>query len=159
MRIAKESGALISLDASDPFVIHAIHDRFWAVLREHVDIVFLNAEEARALTNLAPEEAAPVIAEQGQVGVVVVKLGARGAVVWHRGQSVHVPAERVRAIDTTGAGDAFAGGFLYGWLNEWGAERSARLAAAVAAATVAQIGAVVKDSQLLAGIRERIAEG
>ena len=157
MTVAREAGALVSLDASDPFVIHMVRDRFWRVLQDHVDIVFLNAEEARALTDMAPEEAAPIVADRAGVKVVVVKLGARGAIVWHEGRHVEVAAERVRAIDTTGAGDAFAGAFLFGWLQGWGPERSARLAAAVAAATVAQVGAVVKDNELLAAIRARIA--
>lgn len=156
MILAKEAGAILSLDASDPFVIHAVRDRFWAVLRERIDIVFLNAEEARALTDEAPEDAAPIIAERARLTVVVVKLGARGAIVWHEGVAHHIEAERVHAVDTTGAGDSFAGGFLYGWLQGWGPVKSGRLAAAVAAATVSRIGAVVTDNDLLASIRARI---
>lgn len=156
MRVANASGALVALDASDPFVIHTVRDRFWEILREHVDIVFLNAEEARALTDLAPEEAGPAVAELANVSVVVVKLGSRGAAIWHNGERFLIDAERVRAVDTTGAGDTFAGAFLYGWLQGWGAEKSGRLAAAVAAATVAQVGAVVKDNALLGAIKARI---
>ena len=157
MTLARGAGALISLDASDPFVIHTICDRFWSVLRERVDVVFLNAEEARALTDESPDEAAPIIAARAELQVVVVKLGARGAIVWHDGVAHRIEAERVRAVDTTGAGDSFAGGFLYGWLQGWGPVRSGRLAAGVAAATVARIGAVVTDNALLAAIRDRVA--
>lgn len=156
MGIVQEAGGIVSLDASDPFVIHAQKERFWDFLERYVDIVFLNAEEARALTDHDPEHAAAVVAERAGVSVVVVKLGGSGSIVYHDGRAWRIPVERVPAIDTTGAGDAYAGGFLFGWLNGWGAERSGKLASAVAAATVSQMGAVVKDNARLRAIIERI---
>jgi sugar/nucleoside kinase (ribokinase family) len=145
MRSARDSGALVSLDVADPFVVQAIRDRLWEVIDDFADIVFLNADEARALTDAEPEEAVSIVADRANVRTVVVKLGAQGSIVSHEGKIHRVEAKMVRAIDTTGAGDAYAGGFLYGYLRSWDATRCGDLASAVAAETVSQLGAVVND--------------
>jgi sugar/nucleoside kinase (ribokinase family) len=160
MAIAKAGGARVSLDASDPFVVLSIRDLLWELLPERVDILFLNLEEAKALSGSTdPEAAATEIAERGRVGIVAVKLGARGSLVvehfvsstsGRRNCVVHrIDVCPVRAIDTTGAGDAYAAGLLFGLARGWDAPRSGRLASAVAALAVAQIGAVVKDGEAL----------
>ncbi|MEQ1564618.1 MAG: adenosine kinase [Myxococcota bacterium] len=143
--IARGAGAKVSLDASDPFVVLQIQDVLWDVLAD-VDVLFLNREEARALSGLDdPEQGALEIAARGKVGIVAVKLGGQGSVVVTDGQLVRVPVFPVTAVDTTGAGDAYAGGFLYGLARDWDAARAGHLASTVAALAVAQIGAVVKD--------------
>lgn len=157
MEAAHSSGVLVSLDAADPFVVLSIRERLWDVIRRYADVVFLNAEEARALTEHAPEHAAEIVAREAGVRTVVVKLNARGSIVLHEGQRYEIGIERVKAVDTTGAGDAYAGGFLYGLVQGWDPDRCGRLGSAVAAATVSQIGAVVKDDARLAAIVQRIA--
>jgi sugar/nucleoside kinase (ribokinase family) len=147
---AKAAGALVSLDASDPFVVHAAKDRLWGTIRDYTDLVFLNAEEARLLTGEEPEVAIHRVAAEGNVRTVVVKLGGRGSLVLQGGQLYRIPVRKVQAVDTTGAGDAYAGGFLFGTIKGWSAEESGHLASAVAALTVGQIGAVVKDRSALA---------
>lgn len=150
MAIASEAGSTVALDASDPFVVAAIRDLLWSVLLRHVDVVFLNIEEARALSGLSdPEEGARAIALRGEIETVAVKLGARGSIVVHGGVLYRVPVYPVKAVDTTGAGDAYAGGFLYALSQGWGPERAGQLASAVAALAVGQVGAVVKDGQAL----------
>jgi sugar/nucleoside kinase (ribokinase family) len=159
VELARAGGAAISVDASDPFVIHVARDRFWNFLQTSADIVFLNAEEARALTGRDPEHAAAIVADETNVRTVVVKLGGRGSIVHHNGVNYPIAIQPVHAIDTTGAGDSYAGGFLYGWLKGWSAERCGRLGSAVAAATVSQMGAVVKDNTLLRALRDEVAAG
>jgi len=130
-------------------VVAAVRDLLWTVLTEHTDIVFLNADEARQLTEMEPELAASHIGERAQVGTVVVKLGARGSIVWHNGTLHEVGIRKVTALDTTGAGDAYAGGFLFAHSHGWSPERCAALGSHVAGLTVAQVGAVVKDRTAL----------
>lgn len=156
MRAARDAGTLVSLDAADPFVVHAIKDRLWHVLDAFVDIVFLNAEEARALTDQAPEHAAAVVAREARVRTVVVKLGSRGSIVLHDGAEHPIGIDRVDAVDTTGAGDAYAAGYLYGVVHGWAPSRAGRLAAAVAAETVTHVGAVVRDRARLQAILARV---
>ena len=150
VRIAKAAGAKISLDASDPFVVHSARERVWSTIRDYADLVFLNAEEARGLTGLSPEEAIFRVAEEGKVKTIVVKLGSRGSLVLEDGRLYEIPVRKIQAIDTTGAGDAYAGGYLYGVIQGWTPEECGKLASAVAALTVGQVGAVVKDRGALA---------
>ncbi|MEL6349019.1 MAG: adenosine kinase [Myxococcota bacterium] len=150
IQIAKAAGIPVSIDAADPFVVETLGEKMWDILTEHADIVFLNAHEATALcgTN-TPEAAFNEIAPRIQT--TIVKLGKDGSLVGHDGKTVRVQAHVVNAVDTTGAGDAYAAGFLYGMLNGWPLENAGDLGSRVAALTVAQIGAVVRD-------RDRLAE-
>jgi hypothetical protein len=144
LETAREAGVSVSLDVADPFVIRAIRDDVWRVIRDYCDVVFLNAEEATELCEGLPPERA--VHEVGRfVETVVVKLGSRGSLVKCRGVVTPIGIHRVRAVDTTGAGDAFAGGFLYGLTQDWAAPRCGRLGARVAALTVSQLGAVHRD--------------
>lgn len=152
MRIARDAGTTVSLDVADPFVVNTIRDRLWHVTDAFADVIFLNAEEARALTDQAPEHAAETVAKEARVRTVVVKLGSRGSIVVHDGQRYEIGIRKVHAIDTTGAGDAYAGGFLYGMVHGWTPAASGALGASVAAATVAQIGATVKDREALGAL-------
>jgi sugar/nucleoside kinase (ribokinase family) len=146
MEVALAAGATISIDVADPFVCVQIGDLLWSALTRFADVVFLNRDEARALSGLDdPEAGCRAVAERAQVETVAVKLGAQGSIVFHRGELFRVPVFLVKAIDSTGAGDAYAGGFLYGLSRGWDVARCGRLGSAVAALAVAQIGAVVKD--------------
>lgn len=150
IRVARDAGAKVSVDAADPFVIDLVKDLFWDVLESSTDLVFLNEEEARHLADAPAEEAVDIIADRAQVETVVVKLGKRGSVVRHGADKVVIQPDLVDAIDTTGAGDAYAGGFLTGMARGWSIERCGKLASHVAALTVSQVGATVKDADALA---------
>ena len=83
-----------------------------------VDIMKLSDEETELLTGIVePEDAAKNLIEQG-VSIVAVTLGAEGTLIATKDGCVHVPAYKVNAVDTTGAGDSFWGGFLHKLL-EW----------------------------------------
>lgn len=157
MHTAHAAGARVSLDAADPFVVVATRDLLWTLLEQYVDIAFLNADEAKVLAEAEPEEAVHAIAERANVRTVVVKLGARGSLVRHEGELYRIDVVPVAAVDTTGAGDAYAGAFLYGLSQGFSPARCGRLASAVASRAVAQIGAVVKDRALLASLVEASA--
>lgn len=158
VRIARDHGAMISLDCADPFVIDTVKEVVWDVIASSADLVFLNEEEAKHLTGMTAEEAVNHIAEEADVDTVVVKLGKRGSLVRHGERVLRVEPHLVDAIDTTGAGDAYAGAFLTGMARGWAVERCAQLASRVAALTVAQVGATVKDPALLASA-VRVVEG
>lgn len=151
IRTVSDAGGLVSLDVADPFVCRLVGPLLWEILEGYADIAFLNAEEARALADCDdPIAAASVVAERGRVRTVAVKLGSQGSFVLHEGERYRVPAYLVKALDTTGAGDAYAGGFLYGLAKGFPIDRCARLGSAAASLAVSQIGAVVKDMEALA---------
>lgn len=152
IREAHAAGVQVSIDAADPFVVAEIRQLLWEQLERHASLVFLNADEARQLTGSDPEHAIVEIADRADLHTVVVKLGSRGSLVRQGGETVHVGIRKVLAIDTTGAGDAYAGGFLYAHTRGWDPKTCGQLASAVAAHTVAQIGAVVRDAGLLAQV-------
>ena len=108
----------------------------------HCEIVFPNRAEAHAITQLeAPEEMADWFIQNG-VQTAVIKLGQEGCLVKTRGgQAVRVSGYTVRAVDATGAGDAFAAGFLAAQVWGWDVQRSARFACALAALSVTDFGA------------------
>lgn len=151
MQHVKRSGGKVSIDACDPSVIRAVPDLFWSILDNYAQICFLNEEEALRLAGVDdPMEAIRKVAARGQLEVVVVKLGPRGSLVASGGEVWKIPVKPITAVDTTGAGDAYAGGFLYGYTRGWAPERCGRLASHVAGLTCSQIGAVVADRAKMA---------
>lgn len=145
--VARAAGVKVSIDAADPFVVRAVGQHMVDLVRQ-ADIVFLNAEEAAALGGGSPESAIASLSEH--VPTVVVKLGARGSLIKHEGVLYPALAYPTNAVDTTGAGDAYAAGYLYGYLQGWDPTRCASLAARVASLTVSQVGAVYRDRAALA---------
>lgn len=133
----------ISFDVSDPWVVSTFTDTIRDVAELYADIVFLNAAEARALYQLGAEAAMRKLAGFGKT--VILKQGSLGSMIMRGNKVIQVPVHRVTAQDTTGAGDAYAGGFLHGWVNGWELEACGRLGSRVAAETVAQTGAVVSE--------------
>lgn len=107
---------------------------------EHLDLLFVNRDEARMLAGTEePREAARFFQARG-TSCVIVKLGGDGCAIFTHGIECHLPAFRVPVVDTTGAGDCFAGGFLAARERGWDLERCARFANAVGALSVQSLG-------------------
>ena len=132
---ARALGVTVSVDASSEAPIRELgHEAFLAWL-EPGDLLFANAAEAQALTGRdAPEEALEALAEHGLVAVV--KRGGAGALAGTGNRRWSVPAVPAVVRDTTGAGDAFAAGFLASWTRDRDIEEALRLATRLAARAV-----------------------
>jgi len=154
LETARAQGVKISFDAADPWVVKDLKMEIWALIKRYADVVFVNEEEARALCDGDAEEAAQRLS--GHCAIAVVKLGSRGALIQSGAHQVESPVFSVQAVDTTGAGDAFAGAFLYALSRELDLERCAKLATRVAAETVSQTGAVVIKPGKLAGLAAEV---
>ncbi|MBA2320509.1 MAG: adenosine kinase [Deltaproteobacteria bacterium] len=147
------AGGKVSIDASDPSVIRAVPDTFLEILEKYASVCFLNEEEATRLTGRDdPRAALRDVTGMGSLEIVVVKLGARGSLVGAGREIFDIPVRPVHAVDTTGAGDAYAGGFLYGLTRGWHPARCGNLASGIAGLTCSQIGAVVQDRIRLAAL-------
>ena len=152
MELAKEQGIMISFDLSDPFLIRAKKDELKQVIIDYADIVFLNAEEARLFTDKKPVDALKDLSKL--CDIVVLKTGAEGSMVSERGTIIKIEPFKVDAIDTTGAGDMYAAGFLYGITNGYSLEDSGKIASFAAAKIVEVMGARL-DYNLKDQIKER----
>ena len=145
---ARANGTRISFDVGDVFVLEHFGKAARTVIADYADVVFVNEEEARRFCEC--EDAKHALQRlAGLCDVAVVKLGKRGSMVQRGDDRVDVQAVLTDAIDTTGAGDSYAGGFLYGLCRDWPLQACGDLAASVASLTVAQVGAVVRDKELL----------
>ncbi len=103
MSIAKQNGLLVSIDMASFNIVEANIDFLHRIIREYVDIVFANEEEATSLTGKNPEEALLEIAEM--CAIAVVKLGAHGSMIKSGDRIIRIDAISAKSIDTTGAGD------------------------------------------------------
>lgn len=112
MKKAKRLGLKVALDFANYNIVNAYKGLLEEVIPQYVDILFANASEAEAFTGLPAQEA--VKALEKQVHVALVTLGKDGSLIGSEGKFYHVDAEGGKPVDTTGAGDNFAAGFLYG---------------------------------------------
>ncbi|KAI7741887.1 hypothetical protein M8C21_022461 [Ambrosia artemisiifolia] len=142
-QVARDSGALVAVTASDVTCIERHYDDFWEIMENYADIVFANSDEARAFCHFSSEES-PISSTQYLshfVPLVSVTDGPRGSYVGVKGEALYIPPSPCVPVDTCGAGDAYASGILYGLLR--GAsdlKGMGTLAARVAATVVAQQG-------------------
>ncbi len=153
---AREAGRQVALTLSDAFVISRYGDDFRALIAEGlVDILFANEDELAAMTGDDDFEAG-LAALASQVKVLVVTRSEKGAVAVADGKRAQVSAEPVEAVvDTTGAGDLFAAGFLAGHVKGAPLETCLRMGAIAAAEVISHYGAR-PEADLTALVNERL---
>lgn len=134
MKLAKNAGAKVSFDLGSFEVVDAHRQRIIDLLSRYVDIVFANRDEIRSLTRLDPDKGCSVLKDMCETAVIL--LGKEGCIVGSGYKQVNCPAFPVEPLDTTGAGDLFASGFLHGYLRNMPLEECARFGALAGAAVV-----------------------
>jgi sugar/nucleoside kinase (ribokinase family) len=140
--VAHGAGRRAAMSLSDPFCVERHRDDFLSLVHSELDLLFANAEEVCQLTGAEDvEEACRRLRRPGLT--VTVTCGADGALAFEGdGPVIAVKAAPVaRVVDTTGAGDLYAAGFLHGWTQGLGLERCARLGAIAAAEIISHLGA------------------
>lgn len=152
-KLAKECGLKVSLDLASFNVVEANIDFLKEMIRNSVDIVFANEDEAKALTGKSPEEALEEIATM--VEIAVVKVGKNGSMIMSAGQKYTVSAIEANVIDTTGAGDLYAGGFLYGLSKGLSLEMCGQIGSLLAGKVIEQIGAKM-PAEVWTSIRDEV---
>jgi sugar/nucleoside kinase (ribokinase family) len=142
----KGAGGRVALSLSDPFCVGRFRDEFLHLLDREVNILFANEEEAKAL--FRQEAFDGVVAEAKKWGgIAAITRSAKGCVVAEEGVIHTIPAAPIsRVIDTTGAGDQFAAGFLYALTHGRGMGDCARLGAIAAAEVISHYGARPEES-------------
>ncbi|HEC62103.1 MAG TPA: adenosine kinase [bacterium] len=141
---ARSKSVAVVFDLADPFVVQRYREEFRPWISSGVDILLGNREEIQLMVGKLEEDALSdelLIRLSGEMAMLVVmKIGEDGCWVNAGGSICHVPAYSVQAVDTTGAGDSFASGFLYGLLRGLSPVSAARLANRMAAGSVTVIG-------------------
>lgn len=142
IEVAREAGRKVAFTASESFVIDRHGDDFRALMDEgQIDILFVNEHELASLTSTKDFEAG-VAQVCAKVPVLVATRGAAGAIALANGQRAEVAAEPVsQVVDTTGAGDLFAAGFLTGHARGESLETCLRMGAICAAEIISHYGA------------------
>jgi sugar/nucleoside kinase (ribokinase family) len=139
-RIAREAGGQVALTLSDSFCVQRHLEEWDTLIDEQVDVLFGNADEVQVLCGTSFDEAVQRL--RSRVSVAVITRGAAGSLVATSDEVIEVPAEQVSAlVDTTGAGDLYAAGFLYGYTNGLPLAECGRLGAVAAAEVIGHTGA------------------
>lgn len=141
--LAKSKGLKISLDLASYNVVDANKDFLLKLIKESIDIVFANEEESKSLTGQSPENSLDFISKICEIAVV--KIGSKGSMVKTGDKTYKVSAIQANAIDTTGAGDLFASGFLHGYCKGWALDKCAELGSLAAGKVVETIGAKISS--------------
>ncbi|MDZ7691354.1 MAG: adenosine kinase [Balneolaceae bacterium] len=137
--IAENHGAKTALTLSDPSIVEAFKESFEDVIGASVDLLFCNEEEAKKFTGTADlMEARQALKREARR--FVITQGSNGAMIFDGDTFIDIEPYEVNAIDTNGAGDMFAGAFLYGITNGMGYAASGKLASLACSKVVSQFG-------------------
>ena len=141
---AKACGCKVVLDLASFNVVEENRD-FLNELLPQIDIIFANEEEAKALTLMSAEESLHYIAEK--VEIAVVKVGKNGSLIKRGNEVVQIGCNKIDVVDTTGAGDMYAAGFLYGLINDYDLESCGIIGNHLAESIIQVIGAKMDEER------------
>lgn len=147
--LCREKGKKIAFDLADPFAVGRYRETFLNLVSEYCDIVFANSEEARFL--LDNYDAYECCRSLGKLcSLAIIKNGKKGSFISDNGKIYEIPLYGTsKPVDTTGAGDTYAAGFLYGFLNGYDTETSGRIASYLAGEIISQIGAQFTSDKII----------
>ena len=157
-QVAHAVGRKVALSLSDAFCVDRYRDEFLSLIRDGtVDLVFANEAELNSLYGEDDFDRA-ILHMKGDAALAVVTRSEKGCVILSNSTVSAVPAAPVSSVvDTTGAGDLFAAGFLTGFVRDWDHTASARLGALAAAEIIQHIGARPKsDIRALAAANDLV---
>jgi len=137
--IAKNNNVKVCLDLADTNVVKRKREILESIIKEYVDILIANENEARAFTGEEPEKAIDKLSKI--TDIAIIKIGEKGSLIKSKGKLIRIAGFKVNAIDTTGAGDIYTAGFLYGLLNNLDLETSGKIASFIASKVVQVRGA------------------
>ena len=145
LEAAKKAGALVSMDLASFTVVEQSMDLLEKIVTGFVDILIANEDEARAFTGQSEEkEALEALSEKAKIAVL--KIGPRGSYVTCAGETIRIqPLGSGSAVDTTGAGDLWAAGFLFGLVQGYSLEKCGILGSACGYEVCQVTGAHIPD--------------
>ena len=145
VHIAKYEGLKVSLDLASYNVVEENLEFLQTLVRDYVDILFANEEEALAFTGKQPEEALDIISKM--VEYAIVKVGKKGSLIKYKGNVVSEGITDNKRVDTTGAGDFYAAGFLYALASGMTVEKAAHYGKILSGNIIEVVGVKLTDQQ------------
>ena len=146
LKKAKSNGIKVSLDLASFNVVEDNRAFLHEMTEKYVDILFANEEEAKAFTEGLEDEQA--LDHMGSLcEIAVLKKGVKGSLIRHVDKTFRVDVVPAKSIDTTGAGDLYAAGFLYGLINTLPMDKCGQIGALMAAKVIEVIGPKMDDSR------------
>jgi len=144
LKEAKKYNKIVAIDLSDPALVKRCIDDLKPLLTKYADILIGNEEEVFALTGKKELEALDEMSKM--CDIAVVKIGKRGTLIKEKNEIYTIPGFRVKAIDTTGAGDNFVAGLLFGLTNGYTTKQAGLIANFVGSKAVQELGGTLKVS-------------
>jgi sugar/nucleoside kinase (ribokinase family) len=141
VKLAKAAGLKVSLDLASFNVVESHLEFLQNIVKNYVDIAFANEEEAHAFTGLNPEEAVSELAQQCEIAIV--KTGAKGSLIKSGNDLYRIGIIPTKVIDSTGAGDLYAAGFLHGLLHGMPLAKCGEAGALLSGTVIRYIGAKI----------------
>lgn len=145
-KLAQDNNVKVALTLSDPGVVEHFRDGFKEIIGDKIDLIFCNHDEALKLAQTNDfEKAVSKLKEVSEA--FCITMGKKGAFLWDGNKEVDIVTNQVEAVDTNGAGDLFAGAFLFGLTHGHSFSESGKLACQCSTQLVTQFGARLKDHQ------------
>ncbi len=153
VKVAKAHDLIISLDMATFNIVSENREFLEKLIREYVDILMANESEAEALTGEKADKALDAMADMADVAVL--KMGKNGSMVKQGSEKCKFGIEKVNSVDTTGAGDLYAAGFLYGYCNGQSLEVCGKIGTILGGHTTEVIGAKM-DEKMWNLVKEKV---
>ncbi len=150
LEAAKKAGKKIAIALESPPMVQKNRVKFLAIAKKYADVLFVNEDEAEALLGSG---AGKKLLKLKPSALVYLKKGENGSLLLHRGKKARIPALPANAVDTTGAGDAYAAGVLYGLSRGYSALSSAKIGCMLATKVVGKMGAGIPHAHARMRIR------
>ena len=146
MQLAKDAGLQVCLDLASYNIVAEDLDFFKLLVNRYVDIVFANEEEAKAFAESNIGQALDIISSL--CSIAVIKLGSKGSVIKKGTEGVRLNTKKIDCVmDTTGAGDFYAAGFMFGLMNGYSLEKCGQIGTILATEVIHVIGTSLSDEK------------
>ena len=146
MQLAKDAGVQVCLDLASYNIVAEDLDFFKLLVNRYVDIVFANEEEAKAFAESNIGQALDIISSL--CSIAVIKLGSKGSVIKKGTEVVRLNTKKIDCVmDTTGAGDFYAAGFMFGLMNGYSLEKCGQIGTILATEVIQVIGTSLSDEK------------
>lgn len=157
MQLANQNDTLVSIDLADPALIQRHKETLQIIVEEHADIIFVNEEESYTYTGLSdPKEGLAALKKYCKIAIV--KTGKKGSIIATEEGVIEQEAYLIEAVNTNGAGDAYAGGFLWAVTQGKTIKEAAKVAAYCGAEAVKSKGARIENEKLKEEIQKLLEE-